>query len=88
MENEFYARTENQNPRGLLKELSTNSIYGNYQRKFRYKRGRIPIEIMKEYYLPKINPDLRGIFPPLICDYHLNVIIKGGYDVLKLDNTG
>jgi len=67
--------------------LSTNSIYGNYQRKFRYKRGRTPIEIMKEYGSPKINPDLLGIFPPLICDYHLSVITKGGYHVLKSDKS-
>ncbi len=85
IKNEFYDIEDYQNLWDFLNKAFTYSVYCNYQRNFRYKRGRIPIEIMKEYGSPKINPDLLGIFPPLICDYPLNVITKGGYHVLKSD---
>ncbi len=83
IKNEFYDIEDYQNLWDFLNQAFTYSVYCNYQRNFRYKRGRIPIEIMKEYGSPKINPDLLGIFPLLICDYHLNVITKVGYHVLK-----
>ncbi len=43
MENEFYVLIDYQNLRDFLNKAFTYSVYFNYQRKFRYKRGRTPI---------------------------------------------
>jgi len=48
IENEFYDIEDYQDLRDFLNKAFTYSVYCNYQRKFRYKRGRTPIEIMKE----------------------------------------
>jgi hypothetical protein len=56
-----------------------------YQRKFRYKYMKTPIEILNEYNPPNINPETIGIFPPIITDHYLNITTKSGYHVPRSD---
>jgi len=48
IKNEFYDIEDYQNLWDFLNQAFTCSVCCNYQRNFRYKRGRTPIEIMKE----------------------------------------
>ncbi|HOG76611.1 MAG TPA: hypothetical protein PLQ47_10365 [Candidatus Marinimicrobia bacterium] len=69
----------------LLSKAFTYCVYFNYQRKFRYKYMKTPIEILNEYNPPNINPETIGIFPPIITDHYLNIITKSGYHVPRSD---
>ena len=86
IEDEFYDMEDYHNIGELLSKAFTYCVYFNYQRKFRYKYMKTPIEILNEYNPPNINPETIGIFPPIITDHYLNIITKSGYHVPRSDN--
>ncbi len=81
IEDEFYNIEDYHNRRDFLNKAFTYSVYFNYIRKLNYKEKRTLLEIMTELNKPKICLPKIGVFYPIITDYQLNIISKGGYHV-------
>jgi hypothetical protein len=87
IEDEFYDMEDYHSRNDFLNKAFTYSIYFNYQRIFRYKKMKTPIEILTDQNPPNINPCRIGVFQPIITDQHLYLITKSGYHVPRSDTS-
>ena len=90
IEQEFYDMEDYQNLNEFLEKSFTYMSYFNIRRKFRYKHGRTPLEILiEDRKLTKTRAIKLALFYPVILDYLTPLILYfsslGGYHLMKLD---
>ena len=90
IENEFYDMEHYENLKHFLSKAFTYLLYFNALRKFRYKFGKSPVQILTSANYCYENALKIANFKPLILDYFISKInlfdARGGYHVPRSDN--
>ena len=84
IEDEFYDLEDYDSQKQFLCKAFTYMLYFNYRRRFRYKYGKTPMEILKENTTNNRKARRIAILRPIILDHYAGLLAqKGGYHVPK-----